>query len=124
MVEEHNEIEEFKQIAPQESEESDNDNENQIVTRAPLPKKGEVLGIIDQRFGGNKMMVSCLDGKNRNCRVPGRLKRKLWLRPKDVVLVELWELDENKGDIILKYKPNQIEWLKRNKYLDSEKSEF
>ena len=100
------------------------ENENQFVSRAPLPKKNEVIGVIEQRFGGNKMMVNCLDGKMRNCRVPGRLKRKLWLRPKDVVLVELWELDKEKGDIILKYKPNQIEWLKRNGYLEAETSEF
>ncbi|VVB84022.1 Translation initiation factor 1A [uncultured archaeon] len=105
--------------------EEENEEENQIVTRAPLPRGDrEVLGIVEQRFGGNKMMVKCLDGKTRNCRVPGRLKRKLWLRPKDVVIVELWELDKDKGDIILKYKPNQVEWLKRQGYLETEKSEF
>lgn len=102
----------------------EDESENQPVTRAPLPRGEEVMGIIEQRLGGNKMMVNCLDGKNRNCRVPGRLKRKLWLRPGDVVIVEPWELDKNKGDIILKYKPNQVEWLKKNRYLETEKSEF
>jgi len=117
--------EEFEQTDETfEADSEDDSNENQVVSRAPLPRKGEVLGVIEQRFGGNKMMVNCLDGKMRNCRVPGRLKRKLWLRPKDVVIVELWELDKDKGDIILKYKPNQVEWLKRNGYLESEKSEF
>jgi translation initiation factor 1A len=98
--------------------------EEEIVTRVPLPRGEEVIGIIEQRLGGNKMMVACLDGKNRNCRVPGRLKRKLWLRPGDVVIIEPWELDKNKGDVILKYKPNQIEWLKKKGYLKTEKSEF
>jgi translation initiation factor 1A len=70
------------------------------------------------------MMVKCLDGKTRNCRVPGRLKRELWLRPGDVVIIELWELDKNKGDVIFKYRSNQIEWLKRNGYLKSENNEF
>jgi translation initiation factor 1A len=100
------------------------EDENLPVTRAPLPKGEEVIGIIEQRLGGNKMMVSCLDGKSRNCRVPGRLKRKLWLRPGDVVIIEPWELDKNKGDVILKYKPNQIEWLKKQGHLKEEKSEF
>ena len=58
------------------------------VTRVRLPKGKEVIGIIEQRLGGNKMMVNCLDGKSRNCRVPGRLKRALWLRPEDVVIIE------------------------------------
>ncbi len=116
--------EEFESEEELENELNDESEGAQPVGRVPLPRKNEVIGIIEQRFGGNKMMVACLDGKTRNCRVPGRLKRKLWLRPKDVVLVELWELDKNKGDIILKYKPNQIEWLKRNGYLKAETSEF
>lgn len=100
------------------------DNEQQVVVRAPLPKGEQLIGIVEERHGGNKMKVSCLDGKERNCRVPGRLKRKLWLRPGDVVMIEPWELDKSKADIILKYKPAQIEWLKRNGYLEAEADEF
>jgi translation initiation factor 1A len=96
----------------------------QIVTRAKLPRGKEIIGVIEQRLGGNKMMVNCLDGKSRNCRVPGRLKRKLWLRPNDVVLIEPWELDFNKGDVIFKYPSNQIAWLRKNGYLSDEKKEF
>ena len=77
------------------------ENEEQKISRAPLPKKGEVIGIIEQRLGGNKMLVRCLDGKTRNCRVPGRMKRRLWLRPGDVVVIEIWELDKDKGDVIM-----------------------
>ncbi len=98
--------------------------EPEKVTRVKLPRGEQVIGIVEQRLGGNKMMVSCLDGKSRNCRVPGRLKRKLWLRPGNVVIIELWELDKTRGDVIFNYRPNQIEWLKANGYLKSEKSEF
>ena len=103
-----------------------NKNTNQEPTqfRVRLPRGKEVIGIIEQRLGGNKMSVACLDGKTRNCRVPGRLKRALWLRPDDVVIIEPWELDETKGDVLFKYRPNQIEWLKRKGYLKSEKTEF
>ena len=94
------------------------------IQRAPLPKGKEVIGIIELRLGGNKMMVSCLDGNSRNCRVPGRLKRALWLRPEDVVIIEPWELDDKRGDVLLKYKPNQIAWLKKNGYLETESTEF
>ena len=99
-------------------------NGENAVTRVKLPKGREVIGVIEQRFGGNKMLVKCLDGKNRNCRVPGRLKRKLWLRPGDAVIIEPWELDNSKGDVLYKYRPNQVEWLKKNGYLESEKIEF
>ena len=98
--------------------------EENVIIRAPLPKGEEVIGIIEERHGGNKMKVSCLDGKERVCRVPGRLKRKLWLRPGDVVIVQPWEFDKLKADVILKYKPSQIEWLKRNGHLETNTDEF
>jgi len=115
--------EEFKDLTPKSNNFNQKDEEKKI-TRARLPKGKEVIGIIEQRFGGNKMLVNCVDGKSRNCRVPGRLKRKLWLRPNDVVLIEPWELDENKGDVLFKYRLNQIQWLKRNGHLKMEKDEF
>jgi translation initiation factor 1A len=115
-----------EKIPKEESEESNEESngEEVHVTRAKIPRGEEVIGIIEERLGGNKMKVNCLDGKTRNSRVPGRLKRKLWLRPGDVVLVEPWELDKSKGDVIFKYPSNQIEWLKRNGYIKTEKKEF
>ena len=94
------------------------------IMRAPLPKEGQVIGIVEQRHGGNKMNVSCVDGKERNGRVPGRLKRKLWLRPGDAIILEPWELDDTKGDILFKYKPNQVKWLRQHGHLETDVEEF
>ncbi|MEX0932761.1 MAG: translation initiation factor eIF-1A [Candidatus Pacearchaeota archaeon] len=99
-------------------------NNEQKITRVRLPRGEEVMGIIEQRLGGNKMMVNCFDGKSRNSRVPGRLKRKLWLRPGDIVIIEPWELDKDKGDVIFKYSKNQVGWLKKNGYIETETLEF
>lgn len=92
--------------------------------RVRLPRGKEVLGIIDQRVGASRMLVRCLDGKSRNCRVPGRLRRKLWLREGDIVIVEPWEFDNEKGDVIFKYNPAAIEWLRRRNYLKDIDNEF
>ncbi len=95
------------------------------ITRVKLPRGREVIGVVEERHGGNKMKINCLDGKTRNCRVPGRLRRRLWLRPNDVVIVEPWELGgDTRGDIIFKYTHTQIAWLKKKGYLESEKTEF
>ncbi len=60
------------------------------------------------------MRVRCFDGKIRICRIPGRMKRKLWVREGDLVLAEPWELGgADKADIIFKYKPTQVDWLRR-----------
>ena len=93
-------------------------NQEQPIGRVPLPKGKQVLGILEQRLGANHMLVKCLDGKTRNCRVPGRLRRRLWLREGNVVLVEPWEIGGDKrGDILLKYHPAQVEWLKKKGFL-------
>lgn len=93
------------------------------VVRVRLPRGKEVLGILEQRLGASRILIKCFDGKSRNCRVPGRLKKKLWLREGDVVLVEPWEFDDEKGDVVFKYTPAAVEWLKRKGYL-KEISEF
>ena len=60
------------------------------------------------------MRVRCMDGKTRICRIPGRLKRKLWIREGDVLLIEPWELcGDEKGDVIFKYKPIQVDVLRK-----------
>ena len=88
------------------------------IRRIKLPRGNESFGVVQQRVGGSRMLVKCLDGKTRNCRIPGRLKRKLWVREGDIVIVEPWEFSgDEKGDILFKYRPTQVDWLKRNGHL-------
>jgi translation initiation factor 1A len=97
----------------------------QPIGRVRIPRGKEVLGKVDQRVGANRMLVTCFDGKQRNCRVPGRLKRALWIRPGNVVLVEPWEFEgDKKGDIIFSYTPAHISWLERKGFLRGMKDEF
>ena len=90
----------------------------QEISRIHLPRGKESFGIIEQRLGGSRMRVRCLDGKTRICRIPGRLTRKLWVRENDVVIVEPWEYGgDEKGDILYKYTPTQLLFIKRKGYL-------
>ena len=93
------------------------DDQTEGIIRVKIPRGREVIGILEQRMGGSRTKVRCLDGITRLCRIPGRLKRKLWIREGDIILVEPWEYDNAKGDIIFKYKPTHIEWLKAKGYL-------
>ncbi|GIU69898.1 MAG: translation initiation factor IF-1 [Candidatus Woesearchaeota archaeon] len=103
-----------------EKENNNEENNEEEFVRVRVPKGREVIGILEQRLGGSRCKVRCLDGKTRNCRIPGRLKRKLWVRENDVLLIEPWEFDgDEKGDIVFKYRPTQVNWLKNNGYLDN-----
>lgn|SRR3989338_4727847 len=104
--------------------EAEQEELQQEIRRTKLPRGRETFGIVEQRLGGTRMRARCLDGKTRICRVPGRLKRKLWVREGDTVLVEPWELSgETKGDIVFKYRKAQIQWLRKTGHL-KEMGEF
>lgn len=95
------------------------ETEQEEILRVRLPRGNESIGILEQRVGSSRTIVKCMDGKTRNCRIPGRLKRKLWVREGDIVLVEPWEFGgDEKGDIIFKYKPAQVAFLRRNGHLN------
>ena len=90
----------------------------QEIARVKLPRENQTLGLLQQRVGASRTRVRCLDGKTRICRIPGRLRRRLWVREGDIVLVEPWELGgDEKGDIIFKYKASQVDFLRKKGYL-------
>ena len=96
------------------------------VIRVRIPQKKEILGVVQQRLGGSRMRVLCLDGKERICRIPCRLRRGLWVRENNVVIIEPWELGgDKKGDIIYKYRSKaEVEFLKKKGYLKNIEEEF
>ncbi len=90
----------------------------EVVVRVRLPRGDQVIGICERRLGGSRMKVICLDGKVRVCRIPGRLKRLLWVREGDTLLIQPWEFTgDRKGDVVYKYRRLQVAWLKRNGHL-------
>jgi len=90
----------------------------QEITRVRLPRGNECLGLVEQRLGGSRMKVKCLDGFSRICRIPGALKRSLWVREGNIVIIQPWEYNgDERGDVIFKYKPIQVDFLRKKGYL-------
>ncbi len=87
--------------------------------RVKTPWKGQVLGIIEERLGNRRSKVRCADGHIRICRIPGRVRRRMWTHEGDIVIIEPWSVQtEERGDLILTYSKPQIEWLQKKGYLD------
>ncbi|MGC9200504.1 MAG: translation initiation factor eIF-1A [Candidatus Aenigmatarchaeota archaeon] len=88
------------------------------IARIRLPREGEVLGIVEAMVGGDRMKVSCDDGKERICRIPGKLRKRVWIREGDLVLILPWKIQGDKrGDVVFRYTPTQANWLKKNGYI-------
>ena len=83
-----------------------------------LPSENDVLGEAQKMLGYDRIMVKCQDGKERLCRVRGKLKRRAWIRLGDIVLVSPWDFQSDKrGDIFWRYRKNQTDFLRKKGYL-------
>jgi len=88
-------------------------------TRVRIPRKSddEILGIVESLLGANKLRVRCMDGMVRVTRIPGKFKKKLWVREGDVIIVVPWSFQNEKADVIWKYSGPQVSWLERKGFL-------
>ena len=94
---------------------------NDEPVRVKIPRQGEVLGIIEAMLGVNKLRVRCQDDKIRTCRIPGKLRKTMWMKEGDVVLVKPWDIPGNvSGDIITRYTQTQVSVLRRKNILKME----
>lgn len=82
------------------------------------PREGELLGSVIATVGGGRLQVDCKDGKERLVRIPGKIRRNIWVRPGDIVLIKPWEIEgDKKADIVWRYNHLQSDWLRRKGYL-------
>jgi translation initiation factor 1A len=85
------------------------------------PNKNDILGIVIKNYGQTRMNIKCQDGQMRICRVRGKMKKRVWVREGDVVLVSPWDFQSaEKGDIIFRYTNNQAFMLRDKGYLNIE----
>jgi translation initiation factor 1A len=83
-----------------------------------LPVANDVLGVAVKLLGFDRVLVKCQDGNERLCRIRGKMKRRVWIRLGDVVLVSPWDFQSDKrGDLIWRYTRSQAELLRRKGYL-------
>ena len=103
---------------------SEQTEQHQFPVRVRMPGRGQFIGVVLERLGGKRMSVKTTDGKVRNCRVPGRFRRKFWLRPGNYVIIEPWPDDNEKGDIVFQYNSGGELQLKKKGLVNNLVGEF
>lgn len=121
---EENAFGDFEEIKTEEEIQKEGEQEQQAPTRVRMPRQGQLIGMVIERLGGKRMSIKATDKKVRNCRVPGRFSRKFWLRPGNIVMIEPWPDDDDKGDVVYQYRPPEISMLKRKGFLNNLEREF
>ena len=77
-----------------------------------------MLGIVELMLGSDKLRVQCSDGKERIVRIPGKLRKRVWIRVGDLILIQPWKvMSDRRADVVWRYTATQAKWLDRNGYL-------
>jgi len=94
-----------------------------VVTRVKFPNRrlGEMFGRVVGIFGNDRMEIFCEDGKHRIGRIRGKIKKRVWIRLTDLVVVNPWDwetqVDNKMGkcEISWRYLRHEVSWLERNR---------
>jgi translation initiation factor 1A len=93
-------------------------SEEEIHEQLVLPAQTDVLGMAIKLLGFDRVLVKCQDGHERLCRIRGKMKRRVWIREGDIVLVSPWDFQsDKKGDLIWRYTKAQSEMLRKRGFL-------
>jgi len=86
----------------------------QELKKVVLPSANDIFGVAVKLLGYDRILVKCQDGHERLCRIRGKMKRRVWIREGDIVLVSPWDFQTDKrGDLIWRYTRAQAEQLRR-----------
>ncbi len=83
-----------------------------------IPEEGEMFGRVLKMLGGENVMITCTAGLTRRGRIRGKLKRRVWIRDNDIVIIAPWDFKEKeRGDIVWRFTLPQVDWLKQNGHI-------
>jgi translation initiation factor 1A len=83
-----------------------------------MPDDDQVFGVVTEHLGGNHVRVRCADGETRLGRIPGRMKYRTWINEDDVVILEPWDWQDEKGNIEWRYEDQDADQLRREGHID------
>ena len=92
---------------------SNNNEEANIRVTLPYKPKGEMFAVAETFQGGSRLQLICEDGERRMGRIPGKLRRRMWVRENDLLIVVPWSFQDSKADVKFRYTPTQTANLKK-----------
>ena len=93
--------------------ELEGDTSDKIRVALPNERINEMFAIADQILGGRRVRVVCADGETRLARIPGKMRRRQWVREGDLIVVQPWDFQDAKADVKKRYSKTQSLYLSR-----------
>ena len=90
---------------------------NNGKSKGELGYKGEMFALAEEILGGRRVTVLCADGETRMARIPGKMRRRQWVREGDLIIVWPWDFQDSKADVKHRYTKTQAMYLSRKQVL-------
>ena len=95
-----------------------------IRVKMPNRRINEMFALADQILGGRRVSVLCEDGETRLARIPGKMRRRQWVREGDLIIVWPWDFQDSKADVKHRYTKTQSMYLSRKGVLPDDVDVF
>jgi len=105
-------------------EEDGGQDEANIRVKMPDKRINEMFALAKQILGGRRVTVLCEDGEERMARIPGKMRRRQWVRENDLIIVWPWDFQPSKADVKHRYTKTQAMYLSRKGLLNEVVDDF
>ena len=95
-----------------------------IRVKMPNLRVNEMFALAEQILGGRRVSVLCADGETRMARIPGKMRRRQWVREGDLIIVWPWDFQDTKADVKHRYTKTQAMYLSRKGVLPDDVDMF
>jgi len=95
-------------------------NQSQQKRDLQLKEDGQEYAVVRKMLGNGRLTAFCFDGKERQCHIRGKMRKKVWISKDDYILLGLRDFQDSKADVILKYNPDEVRELKARKEIPQE----
>jgi translation initiation factor 1A len=89
-----------------------NPSTTEIERELVFKVESQEYGQVSRLLGNCRLEIQCFDGKTRLGNIRGSMRKKVWIKVNDVVLVSLRDFEDGKCDIIHKYESKEVNRLK------------
>lgn len=105
-------------------ESPDDASDGKIRVKMPNKKVNEMFALAQQLLGGRRVTVLCEDGQTRMARIPGKMRRRQWVREGDLIIIWPWDFQDSKADVKHRYTKTQAMYLSRKGVLPDDVDMF
>ncbi|MEK9730933.1 MAG: translation initiation factor eIF-1A [Candidatus Poseidoniales archaeon] len=98
--------------------------DSNIRVKMPDRRINEMFALAKQLLGGRRVTVLCEDGEERMARIPGKMRRRQYVRENDLIIIWPWDFQPTKADVKHRYTKTQAMYLSRKGLLNEVVDDF